>query len=213
LAKKRKLDYVVEKTCANSLRVPFVDAILPEAKYIFIYRDGVDAVGSAIKRWKAKLDIPYLLRKARYVPVSDLPYYGFRYFGNRLYRLFSNEERLALWGPKFQGLDEVLAAYSLEEVCALQWKRCVYLSEEAFLTIPPDKLVRVSYESFVSNPAKELRRILVELDMPFDEEVVKSVTKMISDRSIGKGRKALSGERFNQIHALIADTLIKYGYE
>src|SRR5699024_12209800 len=42
--------YVVEKTCANSLRVPFVDAVVPEAKYVFIRRDGLDAVGSAMGR-------------------------------------------------------------------------------------------------------------------------------------------------------------------
>ena len=28
--------FVVEKTCANSLRVPFVDAVVPEAEYIHI---------------------------------------------------------------------------------------------------------------------------------------------------------------------------------
>ena len=39
-AKKEKLDVLVEKTCANSLRVPFVEKIVPEAKYIFIVRDG-----------------------------------------------------------------------------------------------------------------------------------------------------------------------------
>lgn len=36
--------YVVEKTCANSLRIPFIDAILPNARYAFIVRDGRDAV-------------------------------------------------------------------------------------------------------------------------------------------------------------------------
>ena len=86
---------VVEKTCANCLRVPFVDAVVPQAKYIYIYRDGIDATGSAKLRWTAKLDIPYLLEKVRFVPRMDLPYYAFRYFWSRMYRLFSREKRLA----------------------------------------------------------------------------------------------------------------------
>ena len=86
---------VLEKTCANSLRVPFVDAAVPDARYLLIRRDGVDAVGSAMKRWKAALDSPYLAQKARFVPMSDLPYDGGRYLWNRIYRLFSREERLA----------------------------------------------------------------------------------------------------------------------
>src|SRR6185503_1405135 len=42
IARQRGLTTVVEKTCANSLRVPFVDSVVPEARYIFLVRNGVD---------------------------------------------------------------------------------------------------------------------------------------------------------------------------
>ena len=90
-AGKNSLRVLVEKTCANSLRIGFVDKVVPDAKYIFIVRDGLDAVGSAMIRWRAELDFVYLLKKARYVPLSDLPYYAFRYFWNRVYRVVSVE--------------------------------------------------------------------------------------------------------------------------
>ena len=57
--------FIVEKTCANSLRVPFVNSVVPEAKYIFLVRDGRDVIASARKRWQAPLNIPYLLSKAK----------------------------------------------------------------------------------------------------------------------------------------------------
>ena len=44
---------IIEKTCANSLRVPFVRAVFPDAKFIFISRNGLDAIGSAKIRWSA----------------------------------------------------------------------------------------------------------------------------------------------------------------
>ena len=125
LAKTEDCDYVVEKTCANSLRVPFVDAVVPEAKYVFIYRDGIDATGSAKLRWTAKLDIPYILEKMRFVPKIDLPYYGLRYFWARVYRLISREKRLAFWGPALDDMPTILQKHTLNEVCALQWQRCV----------------------------------------------------------------------------------------
>ena len=212
LAEKQNLDVVVEKTCANSLRVPFVDRVIPTARYIFIYRDGVDVVGSSLKRWKAELDFPYLMRKARYVPALDLPYYACRYFGNRIFRLFSKEDRLAFWGPKFNGLNEALGAYSLEEVCALQWKRCIDLSEEAFANMPPGKVVRVKYESFVSRPGHELKRILGELKLSFDEDAINRAVANVSDRSVGKGREALNKAKLNKINALLVDSLAKHGY-
>ena len=212
-AKKQNLDIVIEKTCANSYRVPFVDEVLPEAKYIFIYRDGVDVVGSSAVRWKASLDIPYLLKKVRYVPLSDLFYYAYKYLGSHVYRLFSKEERLSFWGPKFKGFKEAQEKYSLEEVCSLQWKASVDLSEKAFANMPSDKVSRVSYESFVSRPNEELKRILNELNVNFNEAAVDLATKNVSSRSIGKGRKALDDNKLKEVSTLISDSLERYGYE
>lgn len=203
---------VVEKTCANSLRVPFVDAVIPEAKYIFIYRDVFDVVGSAVQRWKAELDIPYLALKARFVPPLDFPFYASRYLWNRVYRLISRGERLAFWGPQFKGLEEALVNHSLPEVCALQWQRCVELSEAAFSRIPEWKVARVSYEAFVSEPEVELRRILEELDLRFDPNVLGNAVKVVSSRSVGKGREALDDATKTAIISLVGDTLERLGY-
>lgn len=212
-AKKEKLNFLIEKTCANSLRVPFVEQVIPEAKYIFIVRDGVDAVGSATIRWKAKLDIPYILKKVRYVPLTDLPFYGLRYIGSRLYKLISKEQRLSFWGPQFNGLSEALEKHSLEEVCALQWQRCVDLSGRAFENMPDDKVVRVKYEDFVSHPVEELTRILLELNIPVEGEQVQEAVKTVTNRSIGKGRKALNDEQLKAVSELVSHTLKRYGYE
>src|SRR6478672_3892385 len=57
VARSNRLDIVVEKTCANSLRVGFVDRIVPDARYIFLVRHGMDAVVSAAQRWRSKLDL------------------------------------------------------------------------------------------------------------------------------------------------------------
>lgn len=212
-AKKGNLNVLVEKTCANSLRVPFIEKIVPEAKYIFIVRDGIDVVGSAMLRWTAELDIPYILKKVRYVPISDLPYYGFRYFGSRLYKLVSGQKRLSFWGPQFNGLHEALKNYSLEEVCALQWQRCVDLSEEAFSGMPEDRVVKVKYEDFVTKPAEELIRILVALNIPFEATEVEASVRLVSARSLGKGRKALNQNQLKAVSSLVSDTLQRYGYE
>jgi hypothetical protein len=152
VAKKYKAHTVIEKTCANSLRVPFVDKVLPEAKYIYIYRDGLDTTGSASLRWKAGLDIPYLLEKIRFVPVLDLPYYAVRYLFSHIYRFLTKERRLAFWGPSLQGMPAILENHDLLEVCALQWQRCVENAEAAFANIEPSRVTRVSYEDFVYNP-------------------------------------------------------------
>lgn len=212
VSRRNSAHSVVEKTCANSLRVPFVDRVVPEAKYLFIHRDALDAVGSAMKRWKAGLDIPYLVRKARFVPISDLPYYAFRYLRNRVHRVFSNEKRLAFWGPQLNGMQDLLQQHSLEEVCALQWKRCVDLSAAGFRQMPDDKVCTVSYEQFVREPEAEMHRICRFLNIEAPAAEIAHAVSDVSDRSVGKGRQELGDERVRLIEPLIRDTRQKTGY-
>jgi len=208
VSEKYRAHTVVEKTCANSLRVGFVDKVMPGAKYVFIRRDGLDAVGSAIKRWKAELDIAYLARKARFVPLKDIPYYSVRFFWNRLYRFLSTEKRLAFWGPKLDGMEKLLESYSLEEVCALQWKRCVVSAVEAFKSISGERWIQVEYENFVTNPVAEFERILSFIGVDANKEACSETTKNVSPRSIGKGRKDLGDDTVERLTPILRDALV-----
>lgn len=212
VARKCGAQTVVEKTCANSLRVGFVDKVVPEAKYIFIRRDGLDAVGSAIKRWKAKVDISYLARKARFVPLVDLPYYGTRYFVNRIYKMISSEARLSFWGPKLDGMDDLLARYSLEEVCAIQWKRCVDNAALAFAHISEKRWIEIGYEDFVQSPGQGLQRIIDFLGFELSSSAIEQAVMNVSSKSIGKGRKVLGTTNTQRLIPQIQDTMKRYGY-
>lgn len=147
---------VVEKTCANSLRVPFLDAVFPDARYVFMVRDGRDVALSAARRWTAPVEPAYLLRKLPYVPAGDVPHYAMRFFRNRLHQMRSQEKRQASWGPRFPGMDEWVRSRPLIDVCARQWAECVDRSDTAFAKIDDDRVWRMSYEKLVANPQAEL---------------------------------------------------------
>lgn len=212
VSRKYKAQTVVEKTCANSLRMGFVDQVVPEAKFIFIRRDGLDAVGSAIKRWKAELDIPYLARKARFVPASDLPYYASRFLWNRIYRIFSRDERLAFWGPKLDNMAELLHKYPLGEVCALQWKQCVDKAALAFDKMEPERWIELAYEDFVTKPETRLKEILKFLNINAREDLITKAVGRVSPRSIGKGREQFGKEDSDRLGQLMEKTLGRCGY-
>ena len=212
LAKKQALFYVVEKTCANSLRVAFVNRVLPNAKFIFIVRDGRDVIASAQKRWVASLDIPYILRKARFVPPQDIPYYASQYIGNRVYRLLSREHRLAFWGPRFEGMEKVLNQYSLPEVCALQWQRCVKIAEHDLSQIELTRIHQLRYEDLVANPLKELSSISTFLKVDISAQYSKNLIQGISTDSVGRWKQELNPNTLKLIQPLIQDTLKHYGY-
>lgn len=213
LAISRNLDYVVEKTCANSLRIGFVDKILPDAHYIFIVRNGLDVVASANLRWKAKLDIPYLIKKIRYVPLLDLPYYAARYFWNRVYRLISGKNRLAFWGPQLNDMQRLLETHSLNEICAIQWQRCVQKSESELQSMVTSRVTRVTYENFVHDPEAELQRIIEEVGITcVSKSVITNAVENVSSKSIDKWQKQLSQDELKRLLPLVSETMKNYGY-
>jgi len=212
IAHRQRLRYVVEKTCANSLRVGFVNRVFPRAKYIYLVRDGRDTIASAMKRWKAPLDLSYTLRKARFVPLSDIPYYGMRFIRNRFAQFASNEKKIKFWGPIFEGMDHQLRDRALSEVCALQWKKCVVNAERDFAQITPGRVCRVQYETFVTNPVQELGRIADFLGLCTSHNFQKH-TIDVKVNNIGKWRNDLNQSDLDKILPLIQDELIKYGYD
>lgn len=209
---KRDAPFLVEKTCANSLRTPFVDAVFPDAQYLHIVRDGRDVISSAMKRWSAPLDLPYLMKKARFVPVMDLPYYAFRYLGNRIYRLGSKEKKLAFWGPKFAGMAEALREKTLAEVCALQWAACVQKAGDFLETLPEGRVHTVRYEDFVQAPADGLDKLCRFLGIGEPPGGFQGYVGKVSAKSVGKGKADLAGEQLERVGPILDSLLNKYGY-
>ncbi len=205
---------VVEKTCATSLRVEYVAKSFPDARYVFIYRDGLDAAASAMDRWHAPFELAYTARKARYVPISDIPYYA-RVFATRTLDRRGSATRAdrkvtTWWGPRPDDAAVLQTRHQLDELAMIQWQRCVDAARRGLVRLNPDQVLHVQYEQFVREPREELARILEFVGHPdlTDEADV----SQISTRSIGKGRASFDGEAVARLEALAADTLTHFGY-
>jgi len=203
---------VVEKTCANSLRVGFVDEVLPEARLLVIVRHGLDAAASAMLRWRAGFDLKYSLAKARFVPPGDLPYYAARYLGNRARRLLAADRRLAVWGPVCAGLRDLSEDLPLAELAARQWRRCVERTDAELAGIDPGRVRRLRYEDFVAEPAAELARILDFLGVAVAENAVNAAVAGVRTSSVGNAVRRLSAPEHAAAAAVVAPLLAAHGY-
>ena len=159
-AHQHKSRFVVEKTCANSLRLPFINAIFPDAKFIYIVRDGRDVTVSALRRWKSSIELHYLVKKLKYVPLVDIPTYAVRFALNRLHQFRSGDGRMAVWGPRFAGMQDLVESAPLDEVCAAQWVECVETFDRDSAALQPDRIWTVKYESFVQSPKEQVQAIV-----------------------------------------------------
>jgi len=205
VAQQYGVSKVVEKTCANSLRVGYVDAVLDAPRYIFIHRSGIDAVQSAMRRWTASLDIRYVFSKARFVPVNDVPYYATRYFMNRISRWREPDKRLSTWGPVPVELAEG-HPYSLAEVCALQWRACVDSSLNAFRRIESCRVLCLRYETLVANPHDEAARLARFLDIDEDELTQSDFITTIRKDSVGTARQHMDAITLQKVEGIVAQT-------
>lgn len=185
---------IVEKTCANCLRVPFVHAIIPRAKFVYIRRDPLDVLASSLKRWKASLDIPYIFKKALFVPKTEVPYYALRYASHRFKRFLSSESALPSWGPRFPGIDEFRRTMTLEELCLLQWYECCKSAETSLLQLrnTGSSVYFLGYEKFVSSPESSLCKLLSSLGFSYPSDKVKHSSSFVYASSVGNGSSSLS---------------------
>ncbi len=184
--------YLVEKTCANTLRVPFIDAIFPDAKYVQILRHGVDVVKSAEKRWSGDLEVPsfwYFYAKAKYIPPMDLPAYLWSFLSKRIGLLTGRAKQLSTWGPRFRGIDEA-ASQSLPEICAMQWCASVTATNRGFESIDKARRITVFYEEFIRNPTKVLSEILEFLDVQCSSKQLEMATSIVRVKTVGKNQNA-----------------------
>ena len=212
-ARRTGARFVVEKTCANSLRTEFVARALSRARFVFIVRHGLDAAASAMKRWVAPVDLQYLAHKVRYVPVCDAPRYLLNFVANRVKQRCSREHRMATWGPRFNGMALMAETATLAQICAHQWQRCVERSLAGLKLLPPERIIRLRYESLVNNGPDELGRVVEWAGISANRELLDHVSSSFRRSSVGRARGELSATEREAMLEIIGPTLEQLGYQ
>jgi hypothetical protein len=207
MANTSRAPFLVEKTCANSLRIPFVEALVPDARYIILLRDGPDAIASTIKRWRdPSTNWKYLWSKFKFVAMADRPRVLLQVFNRRIAGLFCRSEiAWRTWGPVFPELKEAVSSgRSLDEICALQWSRCVEQSLEDLAAIDSERQFFVKYEEFVASPEVGLHRILKWLNNDTSDADVALAVASVTRASVGKSDGYMDDDRLDRLRPIIS---------
>jgi hypothetical protein len=204
---------IVEKTCANVLRVGFIHSVFPEAHIIHLVRDGRAVAESARRRWVAPPDLRYLAEKLAWVPLTDMPYYGLRYLYFQAGRLASRTGAPKSWGPRYTGQQDIPPGISLIEKCGLQWRACVLAGEAGLHQLPANLGMTVRYENLVRDPVETTQRILSHVGVPFATECRDYIESHVTGAYLEHWRDALSEEDMALLLPHISSDLVGLGYE
>jgi hypothetical protein len=140
---------LIEKTPSNSLRMEFVDRVLPGCIFIHTMRDGVESVLSIRKFWEQYArGVPKdkLIQRLKEIDLKRAPYYAKELLRKAMPKQLSGLVGKPVWGPRIPGIDGLLNDLDLLEVCCLQWRMCV---EQACLygrQLPPGRYLEIHLE-------------------------------------------------------------------
>jgi hypothetical protein len=142
---------LVEKTPENCLRLPFLLALFPDARVLYLTRDGRSNVHSLIEGWKQ----PHLFPGYQVPEKLSIPGYS-----------------RARWAFTLIPGWRELAKSTLEEVCAWQWIRC----NEAVLAHREETVGRVPYltiryEDLVTQPVQVLPQVAGFLGLDLERDL------------------------------------------
>ena len=205
---------VLEKTVSNALRIPYVDRVFPEARYIHLLRDGRDVVESAARMWRAPADPAYLWRKLKVFPLQSYRYAlwfaapRLRAAAGRL--LGGGRGARPIWGPRYRGIERDAAAHDVLTVAARQWLASVRSARASFAAMAPERVHQVRYEALVrdEHALKEVCRFLGLAD---DEPVMRRYRAEVR-RDVVAGWRRLDDRQQRELMGMLGPTLELLGY-
>ncbi|HJM50606.1 MAG TPA: sulfotransferase [Alphaproteobacteria bacterium] len=217
---------LVEKTPINSYRIPFINRMFPEARWIHLLRDGRDATLSMRHAWERRREVvesgdPRRMARLACSMLRRYPFWRNRFQALRFEltnnlslrpRRYMNKAQWkgrAAWGARFPGWEKTIDKVSVLEFNALQWRHTVEAAREGLASIPSDRQVEVRYEDFTRDCETELRRIfdLIGLDP------VPGLAADVSGQSVGRWHAGFAAAEKALVGEIIGDYLIALGYE
>jgi hypothetical protein len=229
----KKCSVLVDKSPRNSLKIPFILKIFPQAKFIHLLRDGRDVTLSINKEWLRRQNIiqnPLSRGRFNYVEA----YHVIRKFLDR--QPFLKDKLSALWfethghlidkkkhlnqlrwdgkigwGPRFKDWERIYEHSSLLQFNAYQWLHCVQRIEADWKLIPKNHRLIVRYEDLIQKPRQKITQILDFLGLDTHKTFFESLPELKAD-NYNKWKTEFSKEDLNAISPIVIPQLKRLPY-
>ena len=132
---------MLEKTPKNALRVPFLAAAFPEARFIYLHRDPRPTLASMIEGW----------RSGQFRTYPTLPGW-------------TGLDWSFLLIPGWRSL----IGAPLEEIVARQWATTTGILLDDLARLPPERWIAARHEDLVADPTAVVRRLASDLGFGWD---------------------------------------------
>jgi hypothetical protein len=133
---------MLEKTPKNSLRIPFLMRLFPEAQFIYLHRDVREVMASMIEAWNS----------GRFCTYPNLP--GWTGLP---------------WSLVLTPGWRDLIGKPLHEIVAAQWQATTDILLDDLAALPPERVHVARYDALLAQPATEIERLCAAIDVTWDQ--------------------------------------------
>ena len=203
---------LLEKHPSNSLRMEFVEEILPGCLFIHILRDGVESVISIQEYWQQHStgvnpkNLTHRLKEAR---LRQIPYYAGELLRRLLPCTIAPFAKGPVWGPRIPGLDALVKELDVVDIACMQWRTCVEQACQYGRQLPSDRYLECRLEDMAPELIKQILSFAHLEDSP---EVWAEFDKKFDSKSTSHRRVEATPELVERIGRTIEPTMKWLGY-
>lgn len=201
---------LIEKSVSNGLRIEFVNAVFPDAKFIHLVRDGRSVVESAFRMWNTNPNLGNLFQKVRDLRPSEWGYvfwFARNYFNGLLNKRSGGE----VWGPRYIGIESDIESISIERVVAKQWSSCVEMADKGLAKIAKDRVITIRYEDIGSDLTQRMQ--LAEfLDVDDPKQFCERLANQFDTKYLNSWEANISDDLLDAVILEGESVLKRFGY-
>ncbi|MDF7775096.1 sulfotransferase [Sphingomonas sp. AOB5] len=135
---------MIEKTPKNSLRVPFMHAIFPDARFLYLYRDPRQTLSSMLEAWGT----------GKFLTYPNLPQWPG-----------------PVWSLLLVPGWKELRGKPLAEIVARQWAETTSILLDDLEALPREQVCAVAYDTLLAAPQETIESLCRQLDLDWDLEL------------------------------------------
>ena len=202
-----------EKTPSNCLRLPFIDAVFPDCRFVHIHRDGRGVVRSTREKVSTQgPEMKWVFRRLAGTPVYEWPALASRFmltFGSRL-----RGKPMAYWGPRPPGWRTWLERGDAHHVLlAKQWSGTIRPVLEFRESMPAERWMDIGYAEFTRDPVRTTERVLEWAGLSKDSGVLGYVEEKADPGRVDRWREAFTADELEDMRPIVESDLLALGYE
>lgn len=208
-AKQQGKAWFCEKTPSNCLRVPFLLEVFPEAKVVFIVRDGRSVLRSTGEIMDKGVPTKRIVQRALQTPPTEWPAQA-----GKAFKLIASKFGVGAvdwWGPMPEGWREKLSLHR-DERLAWQWARTISTALDDVEKLPEGRVLQFRYEDMAQQPAETITRVAEHIGLPNAELLAATAAESARPASLHKWKNELDDETLERVRPYMEPTLERLGY-